>query len=98
MRHFCEEVLKYLRSEYDDSYQFEVKCWLTRPWLTSPPRLGVPRNEKAELTIKLSQGYQYVIEDYVMQYLFGCYRAGIYIEERNQYVWQKELIDMIEGG
>ena len=93
MKQFCEEVLKYLKSEYDDSYQFEIKCWLT-----CPPRLGVPRNEKAELTVKMSPGYQYVIVDHNMQYLFGCYQDGLYIGERNQYVWQKELIDMIEGG
>lgn len=93
MKQFCEEVLKYLRSEYDDSYQFEIKCWLC-----CPPRLGVPNNEKAELTIKMSPGYQYIITDHSMQYLFGCYQYGEYIKERNQYQWQKELIDMIEGG
>jgi hypothetical protein len=93
MKQFCEEVLKYLKSEYDDSYQFEVKCWLC-----APPQLGVPNNEKAELTIKMSPGYEYVITEKSMYYLFGCYRDGLYIGERNQYVWQKELIDMIEGG
>ncbi len=93
MKQFCEEVLKFLRSEYDDSYQFEVKCWLV-----CPPRLGVPNNEKAELTIKMRPGYQYVITDHSMQYLFGRYRDGEFIEERDCYLWQKELIDMIEGG
>jgi hypothetical protein len=93
MKQFCEEVLKYLKSEYDDSYQFEIKCWLC-----APPCLGVPNNEKAELTIKMSPGYQYVITDKSMYYLFGCYRDGQYIGERNQYLWQKELIDMIEGS
>lgn len=93
MKQFCNEVLKYLKSEYDDSYQFEVKCWLT-----CPPRLNVPNNEKAELIIKMGPGYQYVITDHPMQYLLGCYRSGEYIGERNQYRWQKELIDMIEGG
>jgi hypothetical protein len=93
MKQFCEEVLKYLKSEYDDSYEFEIKCWLC-----APPRLGVPNNEKAELSIKMGRGYEYILTDKSMYYLFGCYRDGEYIGERNQYRWQKELIDMIEGG
>jgi hypothetical protein len=92
MKQFCEEVLKYLKSEYDDSYQFEIKCWLC-----CPPHLGVPNNEKAELAIRMNRGYRYIITDRSMQYLFGWYRDGEYIGERNQYRWQKELVDMIEG-
>ena len=93
MRQFCEEVLKFLRSEYNDSYQFEVKCWLC-----APPRLGVLNNEKAELTITMSPCYRLIIVNENMQYLLGCYLSGEFIEERSQYRWQKELIDMIEGG
>ena len=92
MKQFCEEVLKFLRSEYNDSYQFEVKCWLS-----CPPGL-VRNNEKAELTITMSPCYKLVIVNDSMQYLFGRYRDGEFIEERNQYRWQKELVDMIEGG
>jgi hypothetical protein len=93
VKQFCEEVLKFLRSEYNDSYQFEVKCWLA-----CPPHLMVPNNEKAELTITMSPCYKLVIVNDSMQYLLGWYLSGDYIVERNQYRWQKELIDMIEGG
>jgi hypothetical protein len=93
MKQFCEEVLKFLKSEYDDSYQFEVKCWLC-----APPRLGVPNNDKAELIIRMSPCYKLIIVNENMQYLFSWYLDGEFIEERNQYRWQKELIDMIEGG
>lgn len=93
MKQFCEEVLKFLKSEYDDAYQFEIKCWLV-----CPPRLGVPSNEKAELTITMSPGYKLVIVNDNMQYLLGWYFSGEFIKERNQYRWQKELVDMIEGG
>jgi hypothetical protein len=33
-----------------------------------------------------------------MQYIFSWYINGAYMGERNQYRWQKELIDMIEGS
>ena len=92
MKQFCEEVLKFLRSEYNDSYQFEVKCWLA-----SPPGL-VRNNEKAELIISISPGYKLCIVNDSIQYLFGWYLNGEFIKERNQYRWQKELVDMIEGG
>ncbi len=92
MKQFCEEVLKFLNSEYDDSYQFEIKCWSV-----CPPRLGVLNNEKAELSIAMSPGYNLVIVSESMYYLLGWYLNGEFIKERNQYRWQKELIDMIEG-
>lgn len=92
MKQFCEEVLKFLRSEYNDSYQFDIKCYLV-----CPPGL-VRNNERAELTITVSPGYRLVIVNNSLQYLFRCYLNGEFIKEINQYRWQKELIDMIEGG
>lgn len=88
MKQFCEEVLKFLRLEYDDSYQFEVECRIARPSI----------GEMAELTITMNPGYKLKIVNDSMQYIFGWYLSGDYIGERNQYRWQKELIDMIEGG
>ena len=90
---FCVDVVKFLESEYNDSYRFEVKRWVVLP-----SRLILGNNEKAELIIKMNPHYQLIIVDENMQYLFGRYRDGEFIEERNCYLWQKELIDMIEGG
>lgn len=90
---FCEDVIKFLESEYNDSYRFEVKRWVAMPC-----GLIQGNNEKAELTIKMGPHYQLVIVNENMQYLFGRYRDGEFIEERGQYLWQKELVDMIEGG
>ena len=93
MRNFCNEVIKYLESEYDDSYQFEA-----RVWTALPNGLINGTNEKAELIIKMSPHYRLIISNESMFYLLGWYLSGEYIGERNQYRWQKELIDMIEGG
>ena len=86
MRQFCNDVLKFLESEYDDSYRFEIECARSL-W-----------HEKVELSIIINPRFRLTLENEYMRYLFGCYRAGEFIEERNQYRWQKELVDMIEGG
>ena len=90
---FCEDVIKYLESEYDDSYRFEVKRWVAMPC-----GLIQGNSEKAELTVKFNNHYSLIVVNENMHYLFGRYRDGEFIEERNCYRWQKELIDMIEGG
>ena len=90
---FCEDVVEFLESEYNDSYRFEV-----RRWVAMPCGLIQGNNEKAELVIKMGPHYQLVVVNENMQYLFGRYRDGEFIEERGQYLWQKELVDMIEGG
>lgn len=92
MKQFCDDVLKFLQSEYDDSYQFEIE--LRR---VCPPSL-VRDNEVVALTIKMSPYYKLKITEDSMKYVFSWYVNGAYIGERNQYRWQKELIDMIEGG
>lgn len=88
MRQFCKDVLEYLQSEYDDSYKFEIECRIARQ----------PIGEMAELSIITSPNYKLTIVNDSMQYLFGWYVIGEYMGERNQYRWQKELIDMIEGS
>lgn len=92
MKQFCDDVLKFLQSEYDDSYQFEIE--LRR---VCPPGL-VLNNEAVVLTIKMSPCYKLKITEDAMQYIFSWYINGAYMGERNQYRWQKELIDMIEGS
>lgn len=92
MEQFCEDVLKFLRSEYDDKYGFDIELYRVMPD-------GLIRNnERAELTVSMSPYYKLKITRDSMDYLFGWYLNGEFIEERNQYRWQKELIDMIEGS
>ena len=91
MKQFCIDVVKFLESEYNDSYRFEVKHWVGLSG-----KLTSDNNEKAELIIKISPHYQAIIVNENMQYLFGLYLIGV--KERGQYRWQKELIDMIEGS
>lgn len=85
---FCEDVLEFLQSTYDDSYHFEIECRKARP----------PIYDMAELSITVSPNYKIKIINDWMQYIFGWYINGEFIKERNQYRWQKELIDIIEGG
>jgi hypothetical protein len=33
-----------------------------------------------------------------MNYFYELYKGNKFIKERNQYLWQKELIDLIEGS
>ena len=87
MKKFCEEVLKFLESEYGDAYKFSIEHYV-----------GLRKiDETVELTIS-TPPYKRIIDCAAMYYLFGWYRDGHFIEERNQYRWQKELIDMIEGS
>lgn len=92
MKQFCEEVLKFLRSEYNDSYRFDIECHVTVPADISSC------HEYAKLTVTVTPGYKLVIVNASMQWLFSLYMTGDFIEERKQFRWQKELIDMIEGG
>lgn len=92
MQQFCEDVLKFLRSEYDDSYEFDIVLYRVMP------NGLIHNNERAELTISFSPYYKLNITRDSMDYIFGWYLSGEYMGERNQYRWQKELIDMIEGS
>lgn len=92
MKQFCEEVLKFLRSEYNYTYQFEIKHQLNKP------TNFLPTSAEVVLTITVSHGYKIVVTNDSMQYIFSWYVNGEFIKERNQYRWQKELIDMIEGS
>jgi hypothetical protein len=67
-------------------------------WTALPAGLILGNNQKAELKIKMSPHYSLIVSNDSLQYLFGWYLSGDFIKERNQYCWQKELIDMIEGG
>ena len=86
MRQFCEDILKFLKNEYDESYVFSLERCITL-------------NDVDAVKLVIDCGhYKTVLNERVMWYIFGCYRSQEYIGERNQYRWQKELIDIIEGS
>ena len=89
MKQFCEEVLKFLRAEYNDSYKFDIIL------LVSHNAFG---NAEAELTITVNTDYKIKLKNNSMQFLLGSYYAQEFIEERGLYRWQKELVDIIEGS
>ena len=89
MKQFCKDILEFLRSEYDDAYRFEIEhC----------PSKQADVHQTVELSILAGPGYKIKIKNKSMQYIFNLYVSNEYIGERNQYRWQKELIDIIEGG
>jgi hypothetical protein len=88
MRQFCKDVLEFLNGEYDDSYNFSIEY---------NSALDHDK-DTVKLVIKMSPSYTVKLDESSMFFVYGWYKAGEYIGERNQYRWQKELIDMIEGG
>lgn len=84
-KQFCEDVLKFLKSEYNDGYEFNIE--LKQDLWSST----------VELKIK-SGGFTNTIISSYMSYFFELYRQKEFIEERSQFKWQKELIDLIEGS
>ena len=88
MRRFCSDVLEFLRQEYDDSYDFSIEYNSALD----------PDKDTVKLVIKLSPSYTVKLDESSMFFVYSWYKVGEYICERNQYRWQKELIDMIEGS
>ena len=82
---FCKDVLNFLKSEYNDAYEFTIELKQGQFYDT------------IELKIKLGDFMRIIIDSY-MNYFYELYRHGDFIADRNQFVWQKELIDLIEGG
>ncbi len=82
---FCQEVLKFLRSEYQDSYAFEIEYYQN------------PEIEEIELLIKTSGLTQKISGSY-MNHFYLLFCEGKFLEDRGQYLWQKELVDLIEGN
>lgn len=87
MKEFCNKVIDFLQQEYADGYNFKVEYYQTLPTFC-----------KAMLTVEYNKQYSLKIADSMMEWLYRLYVEGKYIEERGQYLWQKELVDMIEGG
>ena len=87
MRQFCKDVLDFLHSEYDDSYEYRIER-----------TESINSEDELLLTVKICQGYYLKVDNRTMMFIYGCYRAGEYLGDRNQYRWQKELIDILEGS
>jgi hypothetical protein len=88
VRQFCEAVLKFLESEYSDAYQFSIEYH---------SELDHDK-DTVNLIIEMNSRYKTIIGYDAMFFIYGWYRSGVYMEERSQYRWQKELIDLIEGS
>lgn len=86
MKEFCNEVLKFLESEYGNMYTFAIVLESSLEWT------------EAVLTIKFDNCYTMKVCRDMMNYLYRTWRNNTYIEERGQYVWQKDLVDIIEGS
>ena len=82
---FCKDVLDFLNSEYSDAYEFTIELEIDR------------FKEFIQLKIKSGQFIRKITAGY-MGYFYELYKRNEFIEERNQYRWQKELIDLIEGS
>lgn len=93
MNRFCQDVIDFLNSEYSDAYDFKLE-----KRTTLPPPFSYHYPPKLELSVKLDRCYTLKITNDSMQYLFSLYNSGEYIQERKQWRWQKELVDMIEGS
>lgn len=93
INNFCRAVIDFLQAEYSDAYEYKLE-----KHLALPPSFAPFSFPKVELWVKLGPHFTLKVVDENMQYLFGLYRSGDYIEERKQFVWQKELVDMIEGS
>ena len=87
MNQFCLDVLEFLNSEYGDGYEFSIE-----------KTKSLNAEDSVVLTIKAGRGYFIKADNRSMMFVYGCYRSGEHIGERNQYRWQKELIDIIEGS
>ena len=88
MYEFCEKALVFLKSEYSDSYDFEIDLYKELD----------EQEDKIELKIRVNNSYKILVTPEYMQHIFLVYNSGEFITDRNQYAWQKELIDIIEGA
>lgn len=91
MEQFCREVIKFLEMEYSGGYDFKLERTISLDYHNCN-KLNV------ELRIKVSSHYIKILNHASIDYIFNLYREGEFIEEREQFKWQKELIDLIEGS
>lgn len=87
LKKFCEDILQFLKDTYSEKYTFE--CVLESNAL-SPDRVT--------LTIHHSEYYSHVLHPSYMEGIFYSYCSEEFIQERGMFLWQKELVDALEGG
>jgi hypothetical protein len=87
MNQFCLDVIEFLTSEYNDGYEFNIE--VTK---------SLNAEDQITLTIKFGRGYYVKADNRSMMFIYGCYRAGEFLEDRGVFRWQKELVDLIEGS
>ena len=87
MNQFCEDVIEFLQSEYNDGYNFNLEV-----------SRSLHSEDMIELKIKVNSSYIIIVNNYCMKYIFSVYKSGKYNQERNLWQWQKELVDLIEGS
>lgn len=87
MEQFCKDIIEFLQSEYNDGYNFNLE--VSRSLFSE---------DMVELKIKVNSSYVIIVNNYCMKYIFSVYKSGNFNQERKQWQWQKELIDLIEGS
>lgn len=87
MRQFCKDVIEFLESQYNDGYEYNVEYFRS---LESP--------DEIEIRVKIGHGFVVRITSTGMNHIYSLYRMGEFCKEGDQYLWQKELIEAIEGS
>ena len=97
MEQFCKDIIEFLQSEYNDAYTFKLERYLER-YCAQPPQFKPFNIERLSLIIDITPVYRKIITDDSLQYIFKLYLEDEFLDDRKQYLWQKELVDMIEGS
>ena len=86
MEQFCKDVIDFLKSQYDDTFCFDIEV----------SHIGGSRN--IELRITTDNNYIKRISGKAMHHIYWLYKTGCYYALRQEFAWKKELIDIIEGS
>lgn len=87
MEKFYKELDSFIRTTYSDHFHCEWEI---------DSRLEMFTKEK--LHIYYDDKYLRTISSRDIEHLLFLFAGGEYIEERQMYLWQKELVDILEGG
>jgi hypothetical protein len=87
VKQVAKEVLEFLNSQYSDEFKFNFNVSYS---LDGDEELWLNVCDKNGKVLK-------VITSNFLKYIFNISPME-YIEERKMWLWQKELIDEIEGG
>lgn len=88
---FSTAVLEFLKEKYTTDYSFTIEK-------EQSPSDKSYQNERMTLVIEMTPQYKITVVDATLRHLYKLYKSGSYVEERNQYTWQKELVDIIDKG